>query len=117
MPTFSLPAGAIPAELLQRVRLQIVAASVQPPEGEGWLHEVRHGGHRLLAITVSYGSSQLSQRREKLLGGIGFGEKDRPLDRERFHPVGLVAPARVGDAELGLQLARPLCEFEAIAWW
>lgn len=35
MPTFSLPAEAIPAELLQRVRLQIVTASAEPPSGLG----------------------------------------------------------------------------------
>jgi ATP-dependent DNA ligase len=29
--------------------LQIVSPSAQPPEGEGWLHEVKHDGHRLLA--------------------------------------------------------------------
>lgn len=50
MPTYPLPAGAIPAELPQRVPLQIVAPNTEPPDGDGWPHEVKHDGHRLLAI-------------------------------------------------------------------
>jgi bifunctional non-homologous end joining protein LigD len=50
MPTFPLPAGVIPAELPQRLQPQIVTPSAEPPGGEGWLHEVKHDGHRLLAI-------------------------------------------------------------------
>jgi bifunctional non-homologous end joining protein LigD len=63
MPTFPLPAWAIPAELPQRVRLQIVASSAQPPDGEGWLHEIKHDGHRLLAI-VSAGEVKLISRND-----------------------------------------------------
>jgi hypothetical protein len=48
MPTYPLPAGVIPAELPQRGPLQIVAPIPAPPDGEGWLHEVKHDGHRLL---------------------------------------------------------------------
>jgi bifunctional non-homologous end joining protein LigD len=61
MPTFSLPAGAIPADLLQRVRLQIVTGSAQPPEGEGWLHEVKHDGHRLSATIAGDGLRLISR--------------------------------------------------------
>jgi bifunctional non-homologous end joining protein LigD len=61
MPTFPFPAGAVPADLFQRVPLQIVSPSAQPPDGEGWLHEVKHDGHRLLAI-VSGGDIKLLSR-------------------------------------------------------
>jgi ATP-dependent DNA ligase len=34
------------------VPLQIVSSSAEPPIGDGWLHEVKHDGHRLLAIVA-----------------------------------------------------------------
>jgi hypothetical protein len=52
MPTFPFPAGAVPADIFQRVPLQIVAPSAEPPDGEGWLHEIKHDGDRLLAIVA-----------------------------------------------------------------
>jgi bifunctional non-homologous end joining protein LigD len=52
MPTFPLPAGVIPTELPQSVQLQIVQPCLAPPDGEGWLHEIKHDGHRLLAIVA-----------------------------------------------------------------
>jgi len=61
MPTFPLPAGVIPAELPQSVQLQIVQPCLAPPDGEGWLHEIKHDGHRLLAI-VSAGEVKLISR-------------------------------------------------------
>jgi bifunctional non-homologous end joining protein LigD len=56
-----LPAGVIPAELPQSVQLQIVQPCLAPPDGEGWLHEIKHDGHRLLAI-VSAGEVKLISR-------------------------------------------------------
>ena len=53
MPTFPLRAGVIPAELPQHVRQKIIAPSAAPPDGEGWLHEVKHDGHRLLAVVTA----------------------------------------------------------------
>jgi bifunctional non-homologous end joining protein LigD len=50
MSNFALPHAAVPAELPRQVRLQIVSPSAEPPTGDGWLHEVKHDGHRLLAI-------------------------------------------------------------------
>jgi bifunctional non-homologous end joining protein LigD len=41
--------GAAAAEIPRDIRLQIVSPGAQPPEGEGWLHEINHDGHRLLA--------------------------------------------------------------------
>jgi bifunctional non-homologous end joining protein LigD len=61
MPTFPLPAGVIPAELPQRVQLQIVQPCLAPPDGEGGLHEIKHDGHRLMAI-VSAGEVKLISR-------------------------------------------------------
>jgi bifunctional non-homologous end joining protein LigD len=50
MPNFPLPHAAIPADPPGEVRFQIVSACAEPPAGEGWLHEIKHDGHRLLAI-------------------------------------------------------------------
>lgn len=41
MTTFTYPAGTIPADQPQRLRLQIVASSAQPPEDESGLHEIK----------------------------------------------------------------------------
>jgi bifunctional non-homologous end joining protein LigD len=61
MPTFPLPTGAIPADLPQRLRLQLASSSPAPPDGDGWLHEVKHDGHRLVAI-VADGTVKLLSR-------------------------------------------------------
>ena len=50
MPNFAFPPAAVRAEILRPLRLQIVSSSSAPPEGDGWLHEIKHDGHRLLAI-------------------------------------------------------------------
>jgi bifunctional non-homologous end joining protein LigD len=50
MPDLALPAGAATARLPPSVRLQIVTSSPAPPDGDGWLHEIKHDGHRLIAI-------------------------------------------------------------------
>jgi bifunctional non-homologous end joining protein LigD len=49
----TFPSAAVPAEIPRPVRLQIVAPSTAPPDGDGWLHEVKYDGHRLLAIIRS----------------------------------------------------------------
>jgi ATP-dependent DNA ligase len=48
MPSFHLPAAAVPADLPRDVRLQIVTPRAEPPDGGGWLHEIKHDGHRLV---------------------------------------------------------------------
>ena len=50
MPNIALPPAATPAESPSEVRLQIVSHCAEPPAGDGWLHEVKHDGHRLVAI-------------------------------------------------------------------
>ena len=75
MSSFAVPPAAVPAEIPRcRVPLQIVSPCAAPPEGNGWLHEVKHDGHRLLAIVVA-GELQLISR----------NGRDRPaLFREPF---------------------------------
>jgi bifunctional non-homologous end joining protein LigD len=50
MTTFTFPAGAVPVDLPERIRLQIVTSATEPPGGGGWLHELKHDGHRLLVV-------------------------------------------------------------------
>lgn len=51
MPSFVFPPAAVRAEVPRPLPPpQIVTGCPEPPEGQGWLHEVKHDGHRLLAI-------------------------------------------------------------------
>jgi ATP dependent DNA ligase domain len=61
MSRFAVPPAAVRAEIPHRVPFQIVAPSAEPPDGKGWLHEVKHDGHRLLAI-VADGAVRLVSR-------------------------------------------------------
>ena len=37
----SFPSGAVPASLPADIRLQIVSPCARPPDGDGWLHEIK----------------------------------------------------------------------------
>src|SRR5947199_10663434 len=50
MSSIALPPAATPADLPRDVRLQIVSTCPEIPDDDGWLHEIKHDGHRLLAI-------------------------------------------------------------------
>src|SRR5437763_17018956 len=58
----SLPPGATPASMPADIRLQIVTPCKRPPDGDGWLHEIKHDGHRLIAIIPSRGQLKLLSR-------------------------------------------------------
>ena len=60
MPT-TLPPSAIPAAIPSAVRLPVVSPSADVPDGDGWLHEIKHDGHRLVAI-VTPGTLKLISR-------------------------------------------------------
>jgi bifunctional non-homologous end joining protein LigD len=42
--------AAVLAAIPRTVHLQIVSPSAELPAGDGWLHEVKYDGHRLVAI-------------------------------------------------------------------
>jgi len=51
-PTFPLPLTAIAADAPREVRFQLASTRAEPPEGDAWLHEIKHDGHRLAAIVA-----------------------------------------------------------------
>lgn len=50
------------ARLPSRVELALVSPSAEPPAGDGWMHEVKHDGHRLVAILDGRGGLRLTSR-------------------------------------------------------
>lgn len=51
MSNFASPSVGVPAPRSRApIRLQIVSSCAASPEGDGWLHEIKHDGHRQLAI-------------------------------------------------------------------
>ena len=58
------------------IKLQIVSPAAEPPKGEGWLHEVKHDGHHLLAI-VAEGTLKLLSRNGRDRTAL-FGEAFKP---------------------------------------
>ena len=73
------------------VRLQIVSTCPEIPAGDGWLHEIKHDGHRLVAI--------VTPDNLKLLSRNGY---DRTaLFREPFRPLAGLPPI-VLDGEIAV---------------
>jgi len=87
-------------------RLQIVSPCAEPPEGDGWLHEIKHDGHRLLAVVAGSRSLQLISRN---------GYDRTPLFREPFRTLteaGL--PAMVLDGEIAVPDERGVTHLDAL---
>jgi len=58
----TLPASAQSASLLRTLRFSICQHAAQPPNGIGWLHEIKHDGHRVAVITDGRGGAVLRSR-------------------------------------------------------
>src|SRR5438105_10626202 len=89
------------------VRLQIVTPCKRPPSGDGWLHEIKHDGHRLVAILP--GDGQLI-----LLSRNGYDRTN--LFREPFR--GLLdprLPAMVLDGEIAVPDDRGVTHLDALS--
>ena len=92
--SISLPTGAVLASIPLDIHLQIVTACKRPPSGDGWLHEIKHDGHRLVAILPGDGQLMLLSRN---------GYDGTRLFREPFRPlVGAGLPAMVLDGEIAV---------------
>jgi bifunctional non-homologous end joining protein LigD len=106
MQKFRFPRAAIAAEVPRHVRLQIVTPSAEPPAGEGWLHEIKHDGHRLVAIVNGEALTLLSRN----------GRDRTALFREPFRPRALVGlPPMVLDREIVAPDERGLTHIDALS--
>lgn len=93
------------AEIPRPLSLQIVQPSTAPPDGEDWLHEIKHDGHRLLAI-IAGGEIKLLSRN---------GHDRAALFREPFRilaDAGL--PAMVLDGEIAVPDERGVTHIDAL---
>src|SRR5881227_96920 len=103
----SLSPGAVPANMPRDVRLQIVTPCKRPPSGDGWLHEIKHDGHRLVAILPGDGQLMLLSRN---------GYDRTRVFREPFRPMldaGL--PAMVLDGEIAVPDDRGVTHLDALS--
>src|SRR5437764_14839111 len=89
----SLPPGAVPANMPRDVRLQIVTPCKRPPSGDGWLHEIKHDGHRLVAILPGRGQLKLLSRN---------GHDRTPLFRGPFRKLASRGRPLILDGEIAV---------------
>jgi bifunctional non-homologous end joining protein LigD len=101
----SIPRAAVRAGLPPNLRLQLVSSCAEPPEGEGWLHEIKHDGHRLAALIAGPGSMKLMSR-----NGI-----DRtPLFRAPFRELAANGRPLVLDGEIAVPDERGVTHLDAL---
>ena len=102
----ALPPAATPADLPGEVRLQIVSHAAEPPARGGWLHEVKHDGHRLVAI--------IAGERVKLVSRNGY---DRTAQfREPFRALAAAGlPDMVLDGEIAVPDERGVTHLDALS--
>ena len=106
MPNFPLPPVATLADLPGAVRLQIVSHCAEPPVRGGWLHEVKHDGHRLVAI--------VSGERLKLVSRNGDDRTEQ--FREPFRSLTEAGmPAMVLDGEIAVPDERGVTHLDALS--
>jgi bifunctional non-homologous end joining protein LigD len=87
------PARALKAPLPDRVHLQIVSSAAEPPAGDGWLHEIKHDGHRLVAVVDGKGVLRLLSRN---------GYDRSKLFRAPFHDIAALGCELVLDGEIAV---------------
>jgi bifunctional non-homologous end joining protein LigD len=106
MSSFAIPPAVVPADLPHDIRLQIVSPGAEPPDGNGWLHEIKHDGHRLLAIVAGDALRLLSRN----------GRDRTALFREPFGPLADAGlPAMVLDGEIAVPDDRGVTHIDALS--
>ena len=101
----NLPSEAVPAGVPKDIRVQIVTPCKRPPTGDGWLHEIKHDGHRLVAILPGDGQLMLLSRN---------GYDRTRLFREPFRPlVDADLPSIVLDGEIAVPDHRGVTHLDA----
>src|SRR5438045_2394002 len=103
----SLPSGAAPAGVPRDIRLQIVAPCKRPPAGDAWLHEIKHDGHRLVAVLPGDGPLMLLSRN---------GYDRTKLFREPFRRLlDPMLPPMVLDGEIAVPDDRGVTHLDALS--
>ena len=92
IPNLRVPSAAVPAELPARIRLAVVSPSDRSPGG-GWLHEIKHDGHRLAAILDGRGGLRLISRK---------GHDRTPQFRQPFRELQALDREIVLDGEIAV---------------
>jgi bifunctional non-homologous end joining protein LigD len=85
--------AAVRTPLPTTLRLQIVTPTAGPPDGDGWLHEIKHDGHRLIAIATSRGQLKLLSRN---------GNDRTPMFRGPFRSLSAQGRPIVLDGEIAV---------------
>ena len=102
---FTMPTAAVLAEIPRDVRFQIVPGCAEPPSGDGWLHEIKHDGHRLLAI-IAGGELRLMSRN---------GHDRTKLFHAPFQPLAAAGlPAMVLDGEIAVPDERGVTHIDGL---
>jgi bifunctional non-homologous end joining protein LigD len=106
MPNFVFPPAAARAEIPRPLPLQIVTSCPEPPAGSGWLHEIKHDGHRLLAI-IAGGDITLISRN---------GHDRTALFRAPFEKLATAGlPPLVLDGEIAVPDERGITHIDALS--
>jgi bifunctional non-homologous end joining protein LigD len=106
VPNFQLPRAASQADLPREVRLQVVTPSPAPPAGDGWLHEIKHDGHRLVAILAGESIRLLSRN----------GHDRTAVFGEPFRALALAGlPPMVLDGEIAVPDERGVTHIDALS--
>ena len=101
----TLPSAAVRAALPVNLRPKIVSSASEPPSGPDWLHEVKHDGHRLIAMIAGRGSIKLLSR----------NGKDRThLFRTPFRDLAIKDHALVLDGEIAVPDERGITHIDAL---
>src|SRR3954451_18801236 len=105
MPNIVVTPAAVPADIPRDVRLQIVSSCAEPPAGHGWLHEIKHDGHRLVAIVAGERLNLISRN----------GHARTALFREPFRPLAKAGlPPMVFDGEIAVPDERGVTHIDAL---
>jgi bifunctional non-homologous end joining protein LigD len=105
MPKLTLPPAAVHSALPASIVLQIVTSTVAPPDGDGWLHEIKHDGHRLVAVVGGPGGLTLISRN-------GFDRT--PLFRGPFGKLAGGSRTLVLDGEIAVPDARGVTHIDGL---
>ena len=92
--------------LPQEIRLQIVSPTQAPPDGGGWLHEIKHDGHRLIAIVPGRGQLKLISRN---------GYDRTPLFRGPFRKLSATGRPIVLDGEIAVPDERGVTHIDGLS--